>query len=79
MSAPVNARATVVKSGFGDREVRLSTYDPRAVGALRHCREGAVHSTWNPARGAWIVPASAWSCVRRLLVAEGYEIQVARS
>lgn len=66
--------AHVTRGTLGDREVTLSTYDPVAVGAFRHCREGGTRPTWSGARKVWQVPASAWVCVRRLLVNAGFEI-----
>lgn len=66
--------AHVTRGTLGDREVSLSQYDATAVGAFRHCREGATRPTWSAARKAWFVPASTYGCVRRLLIDAGFEI-----
>ena len=73
MAAP-GLVAEVRRGTLGDREVRLSRPTAPGLGAFRHCRAGDARPTWSPARQLWQVPASAWPCVRQLLVGAGFEV-----
>lgn len=66
--------ASVRRGTLGDREVRLSTPTPTALGAFRHCRAGATVAKWNARVGVWQVPPSIWPCIRDALTRAGVTV-----